>query len=273
MSDSNADKTPKRSKRLLSLVDRGTPLYNLIQAAAALIFIGGAMIGLVKCSNSTTLESGAKTSTAGAVPTTPAVLGNGASTQQSNPDPTPECWNSGRKVVSCNLDHQYQVVGLASECNPESVFYKLGGEVGVDVLSVSADKSLQPGACVVDAGQARSGSFLDALRGPNSTQWRQCLSGQVDVAESQRFVSCDQPHQGELTSSPTSAESSVEDCRAAIGRYMGRSQTHLDAALTPRAITPAEPGVGKARCEVWIYSGRPLVDSMRRLGNAHLPRS
>ncbi len=145
----------------------------------------------------------------------------------------------------------------------------LGYDSGIDVVGFELNTDLAPPNCVVDARSVKSGDFGDALRAENSGQWRECINGDIRVPATLKPADCLNPHVAEYIGASVRGVAKPDECEIAARSFLGRADL---SELTVYPLAPVEPGLAKSRCMVAITSGKPLNDTLRRLGNANLPR-
>ena len=84
---------------------------------------------------------------------------------------------------------------------------------------------------------------------------------------------CEQPHIGEEIGTPDPGEATDIGCREAVGAYVGRPFRNLEDEMGVNRLLGVTKGeVGWPRCELYVSSSQLLTDTVRRLGNANLPR-
>lgn len=246
----------------------GVTVANLLQGVTAILTLFCFVFGVTKCSDLGNSQVAPTASTSERV-----TQNSREASVSSAPARSPDCWDSGRNPVSCNDDHQFEVIGSADDCTRNAILSFLGADA-LDVPVFDEDKTLKPGACVVNATATRRPPFRDALlAADNGAAWRSCLVGQFAAPATYRPVSCDLPHQGEYLSTTASTSDSDEGCVGFAATYMGRTTIgDLAKELTVVRIPGAEAGAGRARCAIWSTSGPDLHGTLRRLGSRELPR-
>lgn len=234
-----------------------------------MIVIGGFVFGIMKCAPSQP------------PPSTPSVgvtqVAVTPSASQSEPRESLSetvCLDVSAAIVDCGLDHRYQSMPLrsdpAAECSESNALQWLGYVRGIDVVRFGVTAELGHDRCFVDGLGLRRGDFADVLNGPNGRQWRYCVMGDIRVPQSLEPVSCDVPHVGEYLGVEAVGVVSQDQCIRSAREYIGRSDLE---GLTIYSVNSIGTSLAEPRCLAAVTSGRELVDSLRRLGNANLPRA
>lgn len=246
--------------------ERTNWLSNMLQGVAAVVAIVTALSGLMwllsQCTSPPRTGPEPGTTSPRNVPSgPPSMVGSAA------------CWDgsSPPQPVSCGDAHRFQAFGTAQECGESQIRAFLGADP-FDVIRFEIRAGLDPNACVIDGLEERDYDFNNVLLGESSAQWRECIAGVRDVAQTYRRVPCSLPHQAELLSTDLPEAPGLATCADLAGRYMNRTLESLSKELMIRRIAHAPGGEGSPQCAIWIVSGRPLDDTLRNLGNQNLPR-
>lgn len=199
---------------------------------------------------------------------------------QGGPQPSPasmtgpasatSCWTAAEKLTECASAHRFESADQLSICTTSAAVEALGGDVRIDVSTVSARPDFDGHACVIDAG-TEVRSFIGALKPRQGSALRRCVDGEPGDVE--RFVSvrCDQTHIGEYVAAAGAALTETT-CHPAVTSYLGWDVNKLGSQVVVYGLSNVSESQPGPRCLITIKAGSKLNSTLRGLGNQALPR-
>jgi hypothetical protein len=242
--------------------------YKIVGILAALVVVGGVVVGLAHVHKSRSGQPSHTISTGA-----PSASSRRSDISRSS-DAVPTvgtCLDSASRSVSCDVSHQSEVYSTGPACQVSALLAYLGGIADVDVLSPSIQPSSvrygQTSLCVVriPALVTIPMSARDVLVGEAGDVWRRCLIS--DFAN--REVPCSQPHTDEFVFSGQLKAGEPLDCGARATQYLGSEFSNHSDTLTVVSATQGQ----LSQCLVQVLGDNWLTRSVRRLGQAAVPIS